>query len=536
MYNPRSYFRTLRGRESLSDGNIRDDDILVKWPLVWWVNHPRKIRFAWFGVPVQRRLFLLFMAFSLIPVVVVLIVNRQISQRNLDFLDSPGLRQALDSSVELAQERLTRELAAVSDEARELSRDISVERETWPKPRPGSTYHYATADGAVMIRGNVDDRFFEELQRLFPADRETASLVAVYGRDWLVTGVNAASGRLVYARPLEENLATRLDAVVQGSNRFRQLRLYYSDLLRTSTVVTLLVFALVVSLISLYLSRRMARQIAGPVKALARGTEQVAGGNLDVSIDVDAPDELGHLVGAFNRMTSDLKNSKKELVRAERVAAWQGIARRLAHEIKNPLTPISLAMHRIEKRADEPATTDSIATVLEEVDNLSRLADEFSLYARLPEPAFETVGLDELLRSVVELYVDGDRVTVELPDLKSGDNWNVRADAGQIRQVLANVVKNAVTAMGGKGVLTVNLSCDAGLVTASVADTGPGIPEPVDQIFEPYFTTRSTGTGLGLAIARKIVEDHGGRLEAANRKDGGAELCLTLPATGEVQE
>jgi len=288
-----------------------------------------------------------------------------------------------------------------------------------------------------------------------------------------------------------------------------------------------------VLLISLYLSRRMARQIARPVKALARGTEQVAGGNLDVSIDVDAPDELGHLIGAFNRMTADLKNSKNDLIRAERVAAWQGIARRLAHEIKNPLTPISLAMHRIEKRTDDPATADSIATVLEEVDNLTRLADEFSLYARLPEPAFETVDLGDLLRSVVDLYVDRNRVTVNRPDSKTGEHWRVRADSGQMRQVLANVVKNAVAAMAGKGVLTVRLNRNAGLVTATVADTGPGLPEPVDQIFEPYFTTRSTGTGLGLAIARKIVEDHGGRLEAANNESGGAAISLTLPATDE---
>jgi nitrogen fixation/metabolism regulation signal transduction histidine kinase len=481
---------------------------------------------------VQRRLFLLFVSFSLIPVILILVVNWQISQRNLDFLDSPGLTQALDGSVELAQERLARELSAVANEARGLLREISVEHDTWPAPAPGRAYLFTGADGATTARGHFDSGFFEEIQRQFPAGRETASWVAVDGRDWLAAHVQTDSGHLLYVRPLEKQLAGRLDAVVQGNNRFRQLRLYYSKLLRTSTVVTLLVFALVVSLISLYLSRRMARQIAGPVRALARGTEQVAAGNLDVSVDVDAPDELGHLIGAFNRMTTDLKHSKDDLVRAERIAAWQGIARRLAHEIKNPLTPISLAMHRIEKRADDAATTDSIATVLEEVENLTRLADEFSLYARLPEPVFETVDLGELLHSVIDLYVDNN-VTVEWPGSPTTGDWRVRADTGQIRQVLANVVKNAVTAMAGKGQLSVRLTRDAGLVSAVIADTGPGLPEPADQIFEPYFTTRSTGTGLGLAIARRIVEDHGGRLEAANGEGGGAELRLTLPATRE---
>ena len=262
---------------------------------------------------------------------------------------------------------------------------------------------------------------------------------------------------------------------------------------------------------------------------MALGTEQVAEGNLDVQIDVQASNELGDLVSAFNRMTGDLKRNKEDLVQAERIAAWQGIARRLAHEIKNPLTPIALAMHRIRKRTDDATVRDSIEAVLSEVNNLTLLADEFSLYAKVPDPNYETVDLLDLIHSVIALYVDSTKVTVNF-QVEEQISCRVHVDPGQIRQVTANLIKNALHAMEGKGTLIVRFNRRNDRIIVAFIDSGPGLPEPTEQVFAPDFTTRSTGTGLGLAIARKIVEDHGGVRDASNVKDGGAEFRLTLPA------
>jgi nitrogen fixation/metabolism regulation signal transduction histidine kinase len=477
----------------------------------------------------QRRLFVFFILFSMIPALVILAINWQVSQRNLDYLDSPGLQSSLESSLQLAQERLAAELALVAVEAVELSEAIA-RTGGWPEPPAGAGYLFSPPNGSRRIVGQLSVDFFDEVQRRYPANQIVPTRLQIEPGDWLLAAAETAAGRLVLARPLDVDLARQLDAVVQGSSRFRQLHLYYSDLLRTSTVVTLIIITVVILAISLILSRWLARQIAGPVRALAQGTEQIAAGNLEVQIDVVAPDELGDLVTAFNRMARDLKQGKEDLLRAERVAAWQGIARRLAHEIKNPLTPISLAMHRIEKRGGDPAVRDSIASVLEEVNNLKLLADEFSQYARLPEPNYENVDLRDILQAVTELYVDAERVTVHWDPADDREPWWVRADAGQIRQVTANLVKNAVQAMAGRGALSYRLARSADTVTATVTDTGSGLPEPADQVFEPYFTTRSTGTGLGLAIARKIVEDHGGSLVASNVESGGAAIRLTLPA------
>ena len=480
----------------------------------------------------QRRLFVFFVLFSMIPALVILAINWQVSQRNLDYLNSPGLQNSLESSLQLAQERLAGELELVFREAEELAEAIDGAGGGWPEPVPGAGYLYSPKTGSSRIVGELSGGFFDEAQRRYPADQITPARLQIEPGDWLVAAAESPAGRLLYAHPLDDDLARQLDVVVQGSSRLRQLHFYYSDLLRTSTVVTLLIFTVVILAISLLLSRWLARQIARPVKALARGTEQIAAGNLEVQIDVDAPDELGDLVTAFNRMARDLKQNKEDLLRAERVAAWQGIARRLAHEIKNPLTPISLAMHRIEKRDNDPAVRDSIESVLEEVNNLKLLADEFSQYARLPEPNYENINLRDILQAVTELYVDAERVTVHWHPADDSEKWWVRADAGQIRQVAANLVKNAVQAMAGRGHLGFWLARSADMVSATVTDTGSGLPEPAEQVFKPYFTTRATGTGLGLAIARKIMEDHGGRLEAVNAESGGAEFRLTLPAAG----
>jgi nitrogen fixation/metabolism regulation signal transduction histidine kinase len=479
----------------------------------------------------QRRLFILFLLLSFLPAAVILLVNWHMSQRHLGLLDSPGLLSSLENSLALARETLDRELAATRSAAEKLAAVITTGTRILPPAPPGATYRFTTETGGSRIVGVGDEAFFNEVDELYTGTGGAPFRVKVGETNWLASVVSLPDGQLLFLRPLRADLASQLDAVAQGSNRFRQLRLFYKDLLRGNTMLTLLVLGLALLALSLYLSRRLARQIAGPVVALARGTERVAEGDLDSRVEVRAPDELGELVEAFNRMTGDLKTSKMELVRAERVAAWQGIARRLAHEIKNPLTPITLAMHRIRKQTGDPVVVEAVDTVLEEAENLTRLADEFSLYARLPEPNRKELDLTSLVRGVVELYVDPGRVEVRWDDWEdAGPVW---ADPGQLRRVFANIIKNAVDAMGEGGVLSLSQSKKGGYIKIRVADSGPGLPEPPERVFEPYFTTRDTGTGLGLAIARKIVEDHGGTLTAEMGEEGGAVFSLVLPSPQE---
>jgi nitrogen fixation/metabolism regulation signal transduction histidine kinase len=290
---------------------------------------------------------------------------------------------------------------------------------------------------------------------------------------------------------------------------------------------------LVLLLASLWLARRLANRIGAPIRQLAEGTRRVAAGELDHEVRVAAVDEVQDLVEAFNRMTRDLKRSQQELVRTERIAAWQGVARRLAHEIKNPLTPIGLSIHRLRSRlTTDPTVTECLDTMLEETENLKRLADEFSLYARLPEPRPRAVETRPLLEHVVELYARRHPVEVRWDGWCEADT--VWVDEGLIRQVFSNVVKNAIEAMGHAGCLTLRAARRRGKLRIEIQDDGPGLPAETERIFEPHFSTKASGTGLGLAISRKILEDHGGGIEAAPAPVTGSVFILELPLAEEA--
>jgi len=291
----------------------------------------------------------------------------------------------------------------------------------------------------------------------------------------------------------------------------------------------------VVVLIGLLVARRTARDL----DLLVEGSLAASRGDLDHRVPVRSKDEVGAVAAAFNFMMEDLKASKERLVIAERIAAWQEIARRLAHEIKNPLTPIQMAMDTLRKtwkkqhpKFDE-ILEESTSTVLEESDRLKHLVSEFSDFARMPKPSFHRVDLNELIRASVGLYQGGPiavetKLAADLPQLD--------ADKGQMSQVVLNLVENARDAIGqrehGKIVVSTRRGEAGDRLLLVVEDNGPGVPgELKDKVFAPYFTTKHAkgGTGLGLAIVHRIVSDHGGRITVSDPPGGGARFTIELP-------
>ncbi len=279
----------------------------------------------------------------------------------------------------------------------------------------------------------------------------------------------------------------------------------------------------------------MARRITQPVEALTEGVRRVGQGELDEQVRVDTTGEVGELVKTFNRMTTELRSTTERLVASERVAAWQEVARRLAHEIKNPLTPIRMSIETLVAVQDAGDARfpgifkQSAGVILEEVDRLRRIVDEFSQFARMPKPQLEPVDLGELARNVLSLYA----TPPEGIELRSEVQTGVvaRADRDQLTQVLVNLVKNAEEAMAkGGGTLYVRVRGTEKEARVEVQDSGPGIPpEHRARIFEPYFTTKEGGTGLGLAIAARILQEHGGKLDVGGEPGQGACFTLSLP-------
>ena len=295
------------------------------------------------------------------------------------------------------------------------------------------------------------------------------------------------------------------------------------------------------ALLALLVGLFLARGIVTPVEALAGTAGELAGG--DLTARAPTPDsrvsEVRDLVGAFNSMAEEIGRAQLRLVQAERVAAWREIARGLAHELKNPLTPILGAMDVLRKarRLDRPDFDEILheqaGAVVDEVMRLKKLSDSFAEFARLPDAVPEALDLVALVDGVVALYTSGDEA-VEVVRRYSDEGVTVVADRAQLQTVVSNLVKNALDAMDHAGRLTLTLRPRGEDIELLVEDDGPGIPADVgDRLFTPYFTTKgSRGMGLGLAMTHRIVLEHRGTIEVGEAPGGGASFAIRLPARG----
>ncbi len=234
------------------------------------------------------------------------------------------------------------------------------------------------------------------------------------------------------------------------------------------------------------------------------------------------------------------------LLQAQRDAAWGEVARRLAHEIKNPLTPIQLSAERLRRRylgahyADSELLDRATHTIIQQVAVMKEMVNAFSEYARTPDMAMARFDLNELIAEVADLYRHSEQPLRLQLELDSGLP-NVEADAGRMRQVFNNLISNALESMEHQADKEINIStrhrhrAGVELIEINVVDNGPGfLDDVVDHAFDPYVTTKAKGTGLGLAIVKKLIEEHGGQISARNVERGGAEIVILLPVTREA--
>ena len=280
----------------------------------------------------------------------------------------------------------------------------------------------------------------------------------------------------------------------------------------------------------------MAERIADPVKRLTRATRRIARGDFDERIAVCSADELRRLVDAFNSMAAELKAQRGQLERTHRLEAWAEMARQVAHEIKNPLTPIQLSaehLRRVHADRGEPLgeVLDSCVTsILGQVRLLRQISSEFSSFASSPTARPAAVALVELVKEVVDPYRHGLAGRIGLDNRVSAPLPRVFVDRTLIARALSNIVENALHAMPGTGSIVMTSELQGDVVVLTVRDTGVGMDEDaLARVFEPYFSTKATGTGLGLPIARRNIELSGGQITVASVKGEGTTVTLRLP-------
>jgi two-component system, NtrC family, nitrogen regulation sensor histidine kinase NtrY len=281
----------------------------------------------------------------------------------------------------------------------------------------------------------------------------------------------------------------------------------------------------------------IAARISAPIEELARAAQQVAAGDWGARVDIVARDEVGVLARSFNHMTNQLTMQRERLIQSERVAAWRELARRLAHELKNPLFPLQITVENMLRARKLPRIqfdeifNESTATLQSELANLRAIIARFSDFSKMPDPKLERMDARDAVRRVLALYTPAlEERRIDVGTAITPDQLMVLADAELLHRALSNLVLNAMDAMPEGGTLTISASRSTDTARIAIADSGPGLTdEEAARLFTPYYTTRQHGTGLGLAIVQSVITDHRGRIFVERPDNGGARFVVVLP-------
>ena len=639
------------------------------------------------GSKLKTKLVATYIGLSLVPVLLLFVYGSQLLQGWIDhWFSEPEIRQVIEQGYEVAQavygqvheddlrdaQRVLREIAdldlrdarqrpELDERLRRLLNDLDLDYLS-VYDQTDFVHAVLRPESGVGEIPDHGDRFLadalehERAERNLPAPEDQGMV--------LLTGSSAATGdegrtAVIVASYLEEQLASKSESLIQSRQGFRQLELRKSDI-KTTYRLTFLMVTLVLLLMTSWVGLYLARRITVPIEAVAEGTRRLSEGDLDHQVEVPADDELGVLVRSFNRMTTELRRNKEELIStnkdlreeraviaavlqnvaagvisvdeegsiitcnraaltmlrqskeravgrplqefwtdaerrklvelfeedpgptgrlsrglrlflagewktfeakvrtmrdpngevsgkvmvledltelisAQQQAAWNDAARRVAHEIKNPLTPIKLAAERLLVRHRQgqgdvgKALEEGVETIVREVESMRGMVDEFSRFARMRPPQPTQVDLEGLVDDILKLY-DGLKPGVEVASSVDDNARHALLDGEQIRRVLINLLDNALEATEAPGSVRVGVEANNGSLHIDVADTGDGIPVAArDKLFLPHFSTKGRGTGLGLSIVYRIINEHHGSIRVEDNKPRGTIFRIELP-------
>ena len=288
--------------------------------------------------------------------------------------------------------------------------------------------------------------------------------------------------------------------------------------------------------IVLLFARGIGSMIITPIRKLLVGTREVGLGNLEISIPYKHEDEMKTLIDGFNSMVESLKKHQLEMAEMSKKVAWADMARKVAHEIKNPLTPIQLSAEHLlrvyndKKNNFEDTLNESTSYIIKEVDNLRRIAKEFLEISKESALKKEPFDLREAIQDMISPYKKAFAERITLVESYEGEDFTYNGDKAKIQIAFRNIFTNAVEAIGKQGKIQIKLASRKTGLTVEIIDSGVGMDqEMLDRIFEPYFSTKEVGTGLGLSIAKKIIEDHTGKIQASSEKNAGTKITIFLP-------
>lgn len=478
------------------------------------------------GSFLRFRLTIFFLLVTVIPIIPLIFFSNNVISRSIDLWFVSGIEEALVESVDMTKEYIEVEQKDVLESFDKVNRmdpnllsAVNINAIIRYNPNTGEV---AVLYSDKMFKTNMGDinpaEYFFNIGRTITRSGESQSLINIGSLQYIVAFRNEGNSILLLLRALPENFGKRISIISKGLQNYRVLKIIREPVKGIIILIYLLV-VLPFVLLSFYLSLLISKEVTGPIGELVLATKKVSENQLDYRLNVKARDELKQLVDSFNRMVQELRYNREIIRQAERIAAWQDVARRIAHEIKNPLTPIKLSAERILKKyvrddGYKKILEKGIKTIIHEVDSINNMVMEFTKYARFPEPALEKTDVVEVVKNLLN-FLDGSYPNIKFNFSADSEKMFLLVDKNQIRMALLNCIYNSINAIDKNGMVALQVtdSGRSGYALISITDNGRGVDEEIrDKIFQPYFSKNGKGSGLGLAIVERIVIENRGRV------------------------
>lgn len=484
------------------------------------------------GLTLKHKLVLVFALVSLIPIIFLLFISYVIIARSIDKWENVSIELKKLSVLPMVD--ITRSIASDPKMIEALENKSDLSKIDFPLPENYVLTVYDLS-GGIIYSSTGDPILYKLLESFDKLGLPPISDFPIEGiilpEETVRIDGNELALNATMCRSIKDK--SKLGVILIGKIT-PTIGTNISNVRRT-IIIILALSSILVFTISLWISSLIAREITEPIQRLVNGTREVAQGNLDYQVKIPGGDEVGILSESFNQMTIRLKQYADELKQAEKSAAWKEIAQKLAHEIKNPLTPIQLSAERLKRRyymnreGYEQILDDCTNVIIDEVERLRRLLDEFSQFARMPVINLLPSNINDIIDESIRLYG-------ELPEnIKLNKNYTetlpqILIDPDQMIRAFFNIIKNAIEAMQNGGNLLVTTKEMGEYIEIEISDTGIGIhKELMKNLFTPHFSTKRGGAGLGLAIVKKIIVDHGGDISVRSKEGEGTTFTIKIP-------
>jgi len=503
----------------------------------------------------QNRIIFAFSLITAIPTIIVAVFSTYFFNFGIQSWFDKKISNILDLSITVAESYIAEHRLHLKETALSIAEDLSIiYYELLPNPdlfskTLNSEAEMRSLDEAIVFQKSTNTIIahtflsFSLSIATIPthlierADRE--GVVEIFSDPTKIKILIKLKGHndiyLLVGRLVDGKIIDHIDKINGAASEYHRLKSHISNMQIKFSMVFIFI-ALLLLLASIICGMVLAKKIVKPIQELVEATEKIKDGDLTVQVQVNnlEHDEISVLSSAFNRMIKQIDHQRKDLIIAQRALAWSDVARRVAHEIKNPLTPIHLATERLLRKfedqvSDKEAFRKYIHMIMRHTNDIKTIIAEFVHFARLPAPIFTHCNLVQIIEDMVESRrLINDKIIYQF--ISSQKKIDFIADVTQINQIMVNLLKNSeeslVDAEDYRAKITITIKKTHDLVSIIVEDNGVGFPSDIiDKATEPYLTTRSKGTGLGLAIVKKIVQDHCGLLKISN-KIGGAVIEL----------